>query len=141
MTRPHLPNQSPEIDRFIAALDHPMAANIAGLRLAILASNPAITEHIKWNAPSFLIDGDDRVTFRLPSKGGFQMIFHRGVRVRDSTGFTFTDPTGLMRWAAPDRATVTLPDTAALEGATATIVSLVGRWMAATRDAGSSAAS
>lgn len=131
MTAP-LANQSRDVDAFLATLDHAMRDDILGLRAAILASNPRITERIKWKAPSFCIDGDDRVTFRLPPRGGFQLVFHRGVKVRDATGFAFHDTTGLMEWAAADRAIVRLADSADVESRQSQIVTLVNRWMDAT---------
>ena len=68
----------------------------------------AITERIKWNAPSFGVDGDDRVTFKLHPPDRLQLVVHRGAKARDMQGFTFADPSGLVRWVAPDRGVVTL---------------------------------
>jgi len=50
------------------------------LRAAILASDLAISEHVKWNAPSFCYGGQDRVTFRLQPRGRLQLIFPDRVR-------------------------------------------------------------
>lgn len=100
MTTP-LANQSRDVDAFLATFDQPLKDDIVRLRTAILASNARITERINWKAPSFGIDGDDRVTFRLPPRGGLQLVFHRGVKVKATTGFAFVDDTGLMEWAAP----------------------------------------
>jgi len=44
---------SSDVDRFLADLEHPLKAGVEQLRAAILASDDAITEHVKWNAPSF----------------------------------------------------------------------------------------
>jgi uncharacterized protein YdhG (YjbR/CyaY superfamily) len=60
-----VPNTSPEVDQFMASLDHPLTEGVQRLRTAILASNDTITEHIKWNAPSFRHGGQDRLTFHL----------------------------------------------------------------------------
>ena len=122
-----------DVDQFIAQLEHPFKAQIAALRQAILASNPEITEQIKWKAPSFCIDGDDRVTFRLHPPDAVHLVFHRGVKVKDATNFTFADPTGLMKWAAQDRAQVTLRTPAEATQRQSDVVDLVTRWMAATR--------
>src|SRR5688572_22604105 len=122
-----------EVDRFMAQLDHPLKPQIAALRQAILAANPQITEQIKWKAPSFCIDGDDRVTFRLHPPDAIHLVFHRGVKVKDATGFTFDDPTGLMKWAARDRAQVSLRTPAEVGERTPEVVALVSRWMASTR--------
>jgi hypothetical protein len=127
-----LSNRSVEVDAFMAALDHPLREEIDRMRIAILASNEGIAESIKWNAPNFRYLCDDRVTFRFPPKGGLQLIFHRGVAVKDAAGFAFPDDTGLLRWAAPDRGVLTLGDGPEITANTAVIVDLVNRWMAAT---------
>ena len=83
-------NTSAEVDQFMARLRHPLKEGVQRLRTAILASNDTITEHIKWNAPSFHHAGQDRVTFRLQPGDKLQLIFHRGAKVRaDTTGFVF----------------------------------------------------
>ncbi len=132
MSEDRLPNQSADVDRFMLALDHPLREDIGAMRLAILASNPGISEQIKWKAPSFCYGDEDRVTFRLPPKGGLQLIFHRGARAKDTTGFAFVDETGLMEWAAADRAIVRLADSNDAQAKQAPIVALVNRWMDAT---------
>lgn len=119
-----------DVDRYMADLQHPLKVGIARLRTAILASNPEITEHVKWNAPSFRFGGDDRVTFRLHPGERFQVIFHRGAKTRDDAEeFTFADPSGLMTWLSPDRALVDLPDLAAVEAREERVVALINRWI------------
>ena len=86
-----LPRPGP-VTAFLEDLVHPLRATVAEARGAILASNAAIEERIKWNAPSFCWAGDDRVTMNL--RGGTLMfVFHRGAKKKDATGFTFADPT------------------------------------------------
>ena len=124
--------QTEEVDRFMAALDHPFKEEVQRLRLAILASNERITEHVKWNAPSFRFEDEDRVTFRLHPPDRIQLIFHRGAKVRsDSEDFAFEDNTGLLRWITNDRGVVTLDDMRDVETRQTAIVELVGRWVAA----------
>ena len=108
------------VDALVAALDHPLKAVIEEIRPALLAADPRITEQVKWNAPSFCYDGDDRVTFNIRPGGPLLLIFHRGVKVKDTAGFAFEDETGLIQWKAPDRGVVTiksLTDWAANRGA------------------------
>lgn len=45
--------------------NHHLKEGVEQLRAAILDSNDDITEHVKWNAPSFRYAGEDRATFRL----------------------------------------------------------------------------
>ena len=73
------------------------------------------------------------VTFRLQPGDRLQLVFHRGAKVRaDSDDFTFEDDTGLLEWASPDRATLTLRDLEDAQKKLPTVVELVGRWMRAT---------
>lgn len=120
------------VDDSIAKLDVPWRAEVAALRTAILSSNRSITEQLKWNAPSFCFEGDDRVTFRFPPRGGVQLVFHRGVKVKDARGFAFTDESGLIRWAAPDRGVITFSDPHEMQTVTTLVVKVVNAWMKAT---------
>ncbi|RZJ84235.1 MAG: DUF1801 domain-containing protein, partial [Brevundimonas sp.] len=72
------------------------------LREIALAAAPDVTEYIKWNAPSFCVDGDDRITLGLERSGAVRVVLHRGAKAKDAAGFVFDDPMKLARWAAPD---------------------------------------
>jgi hypothetical protein len=124
------------VDAFMARLEHPRKDEIARLRQGIRALDPPVTERIKWNAPSFCnASGDDRVTFSLQPGDRFDLILHRGSKRRDDTdSFTFADPTGRVRWAAPDRGVLTFADEADLDTRWTDTIDLVGRWMQATLD-------
>jgi hypothetical protein len=125
-----MPNRSQEVDRFMKSLNHPLKEGVEQLRTAILDSNDRITEHIKWNAPSFRYAGEDRVTFRLYPEDRVQLIFHRGAKVRsDTADFTFDDQTGLLRWVAADRAVVPLRDAKDAEAKQRDLVEVVNRWV------------
>jgi hypothetical protein len=56
---------------------------VEAVREIILSTHSGINEQIKWNAPSFGIDGDDRITFRLQPGDRVQLVFHRGAQKRD----------------------------------------------------------
>ena len=121
-----------DVDRFLAELDHPLKAGVERLRTAILASNGAITEHVKWNAPSFRFDGVDRVTFRLRPGDRLQLVLHRGAKVRDDAAdFRFDDDSGLLDRVATDRAVITFRDLDDVAARQAAVVDVVNRWVAA----------
>lgn len=83
---------------FLAGMDHARKPEIEALRSAILGAGMELTERVKWNAPSFCSGGDGRVTFRLQPGDRVELIFHRDAKKRsDTAGFSFTDPTGLIR--------------------------------------------
>ena len=122
------------VDEFVDGLTHTRRAEIVQLRDAILAIDLDITERVKWNAPSFCIDGDDRVTMRLQPGDRVELVFHRGAKKRDDANrFRFDDPTGWVVWASPDRGVVTLADTSETSRRAKRIADLVRAWMLATR--------
>ncbi|MBB2903487.1 hypothetical protein FHR75_004329 [Kineococcus radiotolerans] len=121
---------STDVEHYLDDLQHPLKDGVLRLRAAILACDPDLTEHVKWNAPSFCRDGQDRVTFRLHPRDELQLVFHRGAGVRaDTAEFTFHDPTGLLTWLAPDRAVIDFPDLRAVDVHQAQVVALVRRWV------------
>lgn len=122
---------SPTVAQYLADLDHPRKHDIARVRSALLASDPELGERIKWNAPSFGYDGEDRVTFRLQPGHRFELVLHRGVRKRDDP-FQFDDPDRLLTWAASDRGTTTVPEGISGEEERR-LLDLVRRWLLATR--------
>ncbi|HEX5534921.1 MAG TPA: DUF1801 domain-containing protein [Actinomycetales bacterium] len=118
-----------EVDRLLADLDHPLKAGVERLRSAILDSNPDLTEHVKWNAPSFRYRDEDRVTFKLHPTDRVQLILHRGAKVRTSDGFSFEDSTGLVRWRSADRGVLTFYELGAIDASCHEVVRLVNEWV------------
>jgi hypothetical protein len=127
-----MPCRAGDVDSFMAELEHPLKAGVEQLRAAILAASDGISEQVKWNAPSFVYAGVDRVTFRLQPGNRLQLVLHRGVAVRDDAAeFRLEDDSGLLQWVAGDRAVITfgnLDDVATRQSA---VVDVVNRWVAA----------
>ena len=118
------------VESFLDALEHRQADGVVRLRAALLASVPGLSEHIKWNAPSFVYDSVDRITFRLRPGDVLQLVFHRGPSVRkDVHTFAFDDPTGLLAWQTPDRGVVTFADLADVESKLEDVADLARRWV------------
>ena len=117
------------VEAFLAGLTHGRIADIEAVRRTIRAAAPGITEQVKWNAPSFGRDGEDRVTMRLHPGDRLELIFHRGAKPRDASGFSFDDPSGRIEWAAADRGIFRVGDP---EEDREIITALVGAWIAAT---------
>lgn len=121
------------VDGWLAAQTPDSRHAVERLRAAVLAAADGVTEHIKWNGPSFCIDGDDRITVGLAPKGGVRAILHRGVKVKDASGFVFPDDSGLIRWAAPDRGVISFADEAAIAANAEAFANICRRWLEATR--------
>jgi hypothetical protein len=121
------------VEQFLDDLTHPRKAEIEELRAAILGARTDVTEQVKWNAPSFCIGGDDRITFRLQPGDRVELVFHRGAKTRtDTDSFTFADPSGLIEWSTADRGIMVFRDHDEVRARTPVLVELVNRWMEAT---------
>lgn len=64
------------IATFLRDLTHPLRAEIDVVRAALGAGHPRIVEQVKWNAPSFSVDGVDIVTLMLRRPDEVLVIFH-----------------------------------------------------------------
>lgn len=124
------PKGAAAVDAWLAGLDHPLKDVVAAVRAALAAAEPRLGQQIKWNAPSFIWEGEDKLTFNLRPKAPLLLIFHRGARAKDNEGFAFADETGLMDWKAPDRAVVTIASAADWDRDRDAILALARRWVA-----------
>lgn len=121
------PESGVDVAAYLAALAHPHKDALLAYRDAIRRAAPDLREELKWNAPSFALD-DHFATFRLHPAPAFQLILHTGAKARGpAKKFELDDPSGIVRWAAPDRAVVTLPPTASAAEKRA-VVAMVTRW-------------
>jgi hypothetical protein len=125
-------NQTEEVDQYLHRLEHPLKAEIEQVRAIILGADKGITEHIKWNAPSFCYQGEDGVTFNLRPQDRIQLIFHRGAKARKDSDFVFEDPSEMLKWASTDRAILTLKDMEEVETKKSALEKLVSQWMKST---------
>lgn len=118
------------VENFLITLEHPHKPEIMALRQIILAADPAITEAIKWNAPSFRTT-EHFATFQLRAKDGVQIIFHLGAKVTaaTATGITIADPAALLTWLAKDRASVIFPNLAEIQAKQSAFADLVCAWI------------
>ncbi len=119
---------SADVEAFLAQLDHPHASRVASLRAGMLGLADDVTESIKWNAPNFLVGGQDRATFRLAPRDAFQLILHRGASATGDPRPVVDDPTERLVWKGDDRAIL---DLAGIDDAA--VLALVGSWFDATR--------
>jgi hypothetical protein len=118
------------VDTFIADLQHPAKSELIALRQIILGVDSAITEGIKWNAPSFRTR-DDFATFHLREKQGLALILHFGAKKNaiTQTGVAIADPAGLLQWLGKDRAIVRFADLAEVASRREALVALLREWI------------
>lgn len=120
-----------DVTSYLEALPPDTRRAINALRAIVIGAGPALTETIKWNAPSFALNGEDRITLGIERKGGVRAVLHRGAKaVKDD--FVLSDPDRLAKWPSPDRGVLTFADAGAIEARRDAIKTLFSRWLEAT---------
>jgi len=124
--------RSAVVDAYMATLDHAMSAQVEQLRTAILSADARVNESIKWNAPSFFIE-DHFATFNLHYPDRVQIVLHAGAKVNPNANqFEISDPSGLLKWAAADRASITFGSAAEVDDRMASFQDILRQWIALT---------
>ncbi|HYM86459.1 MAG TPA: DUF1801 domain-containing protein [Pseudoxanthomonas sp.] len=125
MAKSTRPTGSEAVDAYLAALKHPLKAEIGALREIILAANPKVQERVKWNAPSFYYQ-DDIAAFNPRAKGFVQIVFvfHRGRMIEGDYGLLTGD--------YKDRRLARFDHMADIRAKQAALVRVINRWVAMT---------
>ena len=120
------------VAEFRSALAPDIRGLVDALRETISSANASLHERVKWNAPSFAIDDDDRITLGIERKGGVRVVFHRGAKIHPNADFTFEDPDGLLKWPASDRGVVVFQTLDAFTAKHDAFLDVCRRWVDAT---------
>lgn len=102
------------------------------LREIVLGARPGVTEIVKWNSPSFVYRGEDRITVNASAKDAVRLILHAGVSTAEDkqAAPTFTDdPDGLLHWHSNIRASLAVKDAADAAARREAIAAVVGNWL------------
>jgi hypothetical protein len=92
------------VDSWLAALDHPLKPVIEAIRTLILEADSEVTEGVKWNSPSFYLDGWF-ATVNAHGKHGILVVLHHGAKPAtvSKADLAIDDPRQLLRWHSGDR--------------------------------------
>lgn len=119
------------VEQLLSLLDHPDSALIDEVRALVVQAAPTLVEGVKWNAPSYALDGNDIITFNFRNYGAVSLIFHTGPKGKDTkTGHRlFEDTTGLVEWVADKRFVVKVVDGRFLQTHATAITELIQTWV------------
>lgn len=117
------------VQSFIDALDHPLKDEIVALRQLLLHVDPAVSEEVKWNAPSFRTS-EYFATIHLRAKESLQLILHLGAKSsRSVPADAIADPEGLLKWLGPDRASVSFVGAGSVAQKGDALAAIVRQWI------------
>jgi hypothetical protein len=121
------------VDEFLGDLATDKRAQVDALRDVILSAKPQLKEHIKWNAPSYVLDDEDRITFNLSNKQrAVKLIFHMGAtRKEDKKGVPILkDESGLMEWSSDIRGMITFSSIDDVHSKLTLLQKIIKDWLA-----------
>jgi hypothetical protein len=78
-------NRSPVVDAWFEQYDNPQKGLVEAVREAILEADPRVQETIKWQAPTFMYEGNI-ASFYPRSKRAVSLLFHTGASLPDPDG-------------------------------------------------------
>jgi hypothetical protein len=112
-----------QVEQYMAALEHPMKAEIEALRGIIRGASPLLSERIKWNAPSYFYR-DDIVTFGPPARKTDEilLVFHHPSVVDIASG--------MLEGNYKDRRLATFKSMAEVEAGREELVGILGQIVA-----------
>ncbi|MFZ1301107.1 MAG: DUF1801 domain-containing protein [Candidatus Microsaccharimonas sp.] len=117
---------------FLRDLDDDKRLQVIALRNIILETEPALEEHIKWNAPSYVLDGEDRITFNLMNKQDVvKLVFHMGAtRKEDKKGTpVMQDESGLIEWNSDIRGMIAFATAEDVNSNMASLKKIIKDWL------------
>lgn len=122
---------SQQVIDFLDQAQHPLRSEIDYLRNVINNSAPQLTEHIKWNAPSFMLNGNDCITFNWPqNQKAVRLVFHRGAKKKEQPSVRLiSDTPDWFKWVTNDRAVVTFSSKEEIKGKEEQIITLIKEWI------------
>lgn len=120
------------VEEFLSDLNEDKRLQVDSLRDLIFNTVPQLTEHIKWNAPSYVLDGEDRITFNLMNKQGVvKLVFHMGAtRREDKKGVPIMrDDSGLIEWSSDIRGMITFNSIDEITSNTVALKKIIMHWL------------
>lgn len=129
-------NKSKVVTEFLNELNHPFKNEIEELRDYILASNKDLTENIKWNAPNYCFENEDRLTMRIhPITTKVQLIFHRGAKKQDQPKDKLIEnKSKMLVWKENDRAIITFKNSQEIENGKTELEKIINEWINAAKN-------
>jgi len=98
-------NKYTTIEEFLADLSDDRRQQVEAIREIVTQANSSLTEHIKWNSPSYILDGEDRITFNMHYPDQTMLVLHMGATRKEDKKADpiMKDETGLIKWSSDSR--------------------------------------
>ena len=126
-------NKYKTIDEFLDDQIPERLAEINMIRSLILKSEPALAELIKWNAPSYVYKGEDRITFNLLNKQNqLRLLIHMKKKKKEDKKAKpiLIEDEGIVEWNSDIRGTIVFDGISDIESKKLSLQKVIKRWLA-----------
>ncbi len=120
------------VEAFLESLSAEKLRQVELLRTIILEAHDDLIEIIKWNALSYVLDGEDRLTFNVVNKQGtVKLVLHMGaIRKEDKKASPIMiDETGMIVWSSDIRGMLSFENYEVISSKREEITRLIARWL------------
>lgn len=103
------------------------------VRELIFSAEPSLQETLKWNAPNYVHNGEDRITFNIMNMQEIvKIIIHMGAsKKEDKSGKPILeDPSGLVVWNSDIRGTISFGDYSDIQTKSGQFKKIIADWIA-----------
>jgi len=120
------------VDEFLSELSDERKQQVEALRTIIKNIDPNLTEHIKWNSPSYVLEGNDRITFNMHYPDQTMILIHMGATRKEDKKETpiLSDDLWLVKWNSDIRGTLSFKTLGEIAANEDKIITLLKNWLA-----------
>lgn len=120
------------VSEFLANLAPDRKNQVELLRSYIFQAEPTLTENIKWNAPNYIFEDIDRITFNVHNKEqAVRILIHKGVIEKEDKKAMpiMEDTSGLIKWNSNIRGTLSFNTIQEIENHAKEIKNIISDWL------------
>ncbi len=120
------------VEEFLEDLNEVRRQQVQALRKIILSLDPVLAEHIKWNAPSYVFNGEDRITFNTHYPDKIVVLIHMGATKKEDKNAVpvMKDDSGLIQWNSDIRGTLSFSSIDEIQDNEVALHAIFKNWLA-----------
>lgn len=121
------------VEEFLADQSPEKLEQINAIRDLILKTDLNLEENVKWNAPNYVLAGQDRITFNLMNKGGkVKLVLHMGASKKEDkkAAPVLADDGGLVHWSSDIRGTISFENLTDIHEKATKLTNVIHAWLA-----------
>jgi len=121
------------VTSFLESLTDDQKSQVLLLREIITSIHADLIEHVKWNSPSYILNGEDRITFNVVNKEQVvQLVLHMGATRKENKAGTpiLGNDGGIVRWSSDIRGVISFTGLDDITSRRTVLEQVLSQWLA-----------